>query len=155
MNFYKPLFLTAFLIIFSCGQSVPKPTFFSSPEKINTIVDQFVENEGFPLLYVRLENEEGTVLYEHDAVNRTHLPEEEINGDTWFRIWSMSKIITISLLLDLVEDGLVQLNDPIEKFIPEFKDLKVAVAENNQSLATYAREYFKNSSGFFGRIFKQ
>jgi len=150
MNFYKPLFLTAFLFALSCGQSVPKPTYFSSPEKINTIVDQFVENEGFPLLYVRLENEEGTVLYEHDAVNRNHLPEEEISGDTWFRIWSMSKIITISLLLDLVEDGLVQLNDPIEKFIPEFKDLKVAVAENDESLATYAREYFKNSSGFSG-----
>jgi len=150
MNSHKLFFVAVFLLMLSCQQVEPESTYFSSPEKIDAIVDEFVANEGFPLLYVRLENEEGKVIYEHDAVNRTFLPEEKIDGDTWFRIWSMSKIITISILLDLVEDGLVRLDDPIEKYIPEFKDLKVAVANNGQSLATYAREYFKNSSGFSG-----
>lgn len=150
MNSHKLFFVAVFLLMLSCQQVEPESTYFSSPEKIDAIVDKFVANEGFPLLYVRLENEEGKVIYEHDAVNRTFLPEEKIDGDTWFRIWSMSKIITISILLDLVEDGLVRLDDPIEKYIPEFKDLKVAVANNGQSLATYAREYFKNSSGFSG-----
>ena len=150
MNSHKLFFVAVFLLMLSCQQVEPESTYFSSPEKIDTIVDEFVANEGFPLLYVRLENEEGKVIYEHDAVNRTFLPEEKIDGDTWFRIWSMSKIITISILLDLVEDGLVRLDDPIEKYIPEFKDLKVAVANNGQSLATYAREYFKDSSGFSG-----
>ncbi len=150
MNSHKLFFVAVFLLTLSCQQVEPESTYFSSPEKIDTIVDEFVANEGFPLLYVRLENEEGKVIYEHDAVNRTFLPEEKIDGDTWFRIWSMSKIITISILLDLVEDGLVRLDDPIEKYIPEFKDLKVAVANNGQSIATYAREYFKNSSGFSG-----
>ena len=150
MNSHKLFFVAAFLFVLSCQQVEPESTYFSSPEKIDAIVDEFVANEGFPLLYVRLENEEGRVIYEHDAVNRTFVPEEKINGDTWFRIWSMSKIITISILLDLVEDGLVRLDDPIEKYIPEFKDLKVAVANNGQSLATYAREYFKESSGFSG-----
>ena len=150
MNSHKLFFVAVFLLTLSCQQVEPESTYFSSPEKIDTIVDEFVANEGFPLLYVRLENEEGKVIYEHDAVNRTFLPEEKIDGDTWFRIWSMSKIITISILLDLVEDGLVRLDDPIEKYIPEFKDLKVAVANNGQSLATYAREYFKDSSGFSG-----
>ncbi|MDB2673217.1 beta-lactamase family protein [Flavobacteriaceae bacterium] len=150
MNSHKLFFVAVFLLMLSCQQVEPESTYFSSPEKIDAIVDEFVVNEGFPLLYVRLENEEGKVIYEHDAVNRTFLPEEKIDGDTWFRIWSMSKIITISILLDLVEDGLVRLDDPIEKYIPEFKDLKVAVANNGQSIATYAREYFKNSSGFSG-----
>ena len=132
MNSHKLFFVAVFLLMLSCQQVEPESTYFSSPEKIDAIVDEFVANEGFPLLYVRLENEEGKVIYEHDAVNRTFLHEEKIDGDTWFRIWSMSKIITISILLDLVEDGLVRLDDPIEKYIPEFKDLKVAVANNGQ-----------------------
>ncbi|MGY8887325.1 MAG: serine hydrolase domain-containing protein, partial [Flavobacteriales bacterium] len=150
MNSHKLFFVTAFLLVASCEEPESKSAYFSSPEKIDSIVDEFVANEGFPLLYIRLENEEGTVIYEHDAVNRNFLPDEKINGDTWFRVWSMSKIITISIMLDLIEDGLVQLDDPIEKYIPEFKGLKVAVANNGMSLATYTREYFENSSGFSG-----
>ncbi len=46
--------------------------------------------------------------------------------DDLFWIASMSKSITAAALLILVDDGNVKLNDPVEKFIPEFKTLKVA-----------------------------
>jgi CubicO group peptidase (beta-lactamase class C family) len=39
----------------------------------------------------------------------------------------MSKIVTISVVMDLVEDGILDLNDPVTKYIPEFEQLKVAV----------------------------
>lgn len=47
-----------------------------------------------------------------------------------FRIWSMSKPVAGTAILMLMEEGKVRLNDPVSRFIPEFKEMKVAVAQN-------------------------
>ena len=47
--------------------------------------------------------------------------------DTIWRIYSMTKPITGVALLSLYERGHFQLNDPVHRFIPEWKDLKVRV----------------------------
>jgi CubicO group peptidase (beta-lactamase class C family) len=47
--------------------------------------------------------------------------------DAIFQIMSMTKpVVGVSIMM-MVEEGKVRLNDPVSKFIPEFKDLKVAV----------------------------
>ena len=43
--------------------------------------------------------------------------------------------MTISVVMDLVEDGILELTDPVTRYIPEFENLKVAVDENGVSLA--------------------
>jgi CubicO group peptidase (beta-lactamase class C family) len=48
--------------------------------------------------------------------------------DSIFRIFSMSKPVTGVAILMLIEEGKVRLNDPVSKFVPEFKGMKVAVA---------------------------
>jgi CubicO group peptidase (beta-lactamase class C family) len=47
--------------------------------------------------------------------------------DALFRIASMSKPITGTAILMLMEEGKIRLTDPVSKFIPEFKGMKVAV----------------------------
>ena len=47
--------------------------------------------------------------------------------DTIWRIYSMTKPITGVALLTLYERGLFQLNDPVHRFLPEWRDLKVRV----------------------------
>ncbi|MFC1713653.1 serine hydrolase domain-containing protein [Candidatus Poribacteria bacterium] len=54
--------------------------------------------------------------------------------DTIFRIYSMTKPITSVAIMMLYEEGLFQLTDPVSKFIPEFKDLKVFVKETESGL---------------------
>jgi CubicO group peptidase (beta-lactamase class C family) len=49
--------------------------------------------------------------------------------DSLFWIASMSKPITGVAILILLEEGKVRLNDPVSKFIPEFKGMKVAVMQ--------------------------
>jgi len=51
--------------------------------------------------------------------------------DGVFRLASMSKPITAVAVMMLVEEGKVRLNDPVSRFIPEFKGSKVAVAKPN------------------------
>jgi len=45
--------------------------------------------------------------------------------DDIFWVASMTKPVTGVALLMLVDDGLVSVDDPVEKYIPEFRDLKV------------------------------
>ena len=48
-----------------------------------------------------------------------------VNKDTIFRIFSMTKPIISVAIMTMVEDGLIDLNDPLEKYIPEFANLKI------------------------------
>jgi CubicO group peptidase (beta-lactamase class C family) len=45
--------------------------------------------------------------------------------DTICRIWSMTKVITSVAAMMLVEEGKIGLTDPVHKYIPELKTLKV------------------------------
>ena len=48
-----------------------------------------------------------------------------VRDDTIWRIYSMSKPITGVALMTLYEQGHFQLGDPVSRFIPEWRDLKV------------------------------
>lgn len=48
--------------------------------------------------------------------------------DTIFRVASMSKPITAVAVMMLVEEGKLRLDDPVSKFLPSYRDMKVAVA---------------------------
>ena len=50
-----------------------------------------------------------------------------MTNDTLFRIASMTKPITSVAVMMLVEDGKLRLTDPVSKYLPEFKEPKVAV----------------------------
>ncbi len=50
--------------------------------------------------------------------------------DSMYRIASMSKAITSTAVMMLYEEGKFLLNDPVSKFIPEFKDMKVIVPDS-------------------------
>jgi len=45
--------------------------------------------------------------------------------DTICRVYSMSRIITSVAVLMLLEEGRFNLDDPVEKYLPELKDMKV------------------------------
>jgi len=49
--------------------------------------------------------------------------------DSIFRLASMSKPITAVAVMMMLEEGKVHLNDRVSTFIPEFKNMKVAVAK--------------------------
>ena len=48
--------------------------------------------------------------------------------DTVQRIYSMTKPVTSVALMTLVEEGLIALDDPVSRHIPEFEDLRVFAA---------------------------
>ncbi|MCH9695927.1 MAG: beta-lactamase family protein [Gammaproteobacteria bacterium] len=129
--------LVAAISLVSCQKEVvaPAPTIsLADTAAIDQVMDSYVDAGAVPFLYARIEDKHGRVVYEHSTVNEDLLPGVKVNADTWIRIWSMSKIVTISVLMDLVEDGRVRLDDPVAKYIPEFADLQVAVSSDGSDL---------------------
>jgi len=87
----------------------------------------YIDNGRFPgthtLVYRR-----GKVV--HSAMQGLADVERKVavKDDTIFRIYSMSKPITSVAFMMLVEEGKVALDEPVAKYIPEWKNLGVFVA---------------------------
>ncbi|MEM1263839.1 MAG: serine hydrolase domain-containing protein [Pseudomonadota bacterium] len=131
-------YLLLSLFAIACApQSTPSGaplTELNSPDQLDTLINGYVDSGDVPFLYARVEDRGGHVVYEHGAVNDRLLPSTVVDGDTWIRIWSMSKAITISLALDLIEQDKLSFDAPVANFIPEFASLRVAVTANGDSL---------------------
>ena len=70
------------------------------------------------------------------AYSKTYGFQDKENGvamkkDTIFRIYSMSKPITAVAIMVLWEEGKFILSDPVSKFLPELKGLKVGVEKKD------------------------
>jgi len=127
----KKLLILILIIFCSCDKS---KILIHDSNKLDSIVEKYIDNGSQALLLVRLEDNDGNSIYQYSNKNNTLVPDYEINEETWFRIWSMSKIVTISLTMDLVEDGILQLDDPVTKYIPEFVNLKVAISKKRETI---------------------
>ncbi|HEX4740429.1 MAG TPA: serine hydrolase domain-containing protein [Caulobacteraceae bacterium] len=75
--------------------------------------------------------------------------------DEIFRIYSMSKPITGVAMMILFEEGKWKLDDPVTKFVPEFKDLKVLAQDPSGNVvlepmrrAPTMREIMSHTAGF-------
>ena len=82
-------------------------------------------NKGNYPGFVTLIYQNGEIIFS-DTRGFSDIEEQvPLNEDSLFRIYSMTKPITGAALMVLVEQGKVSLSDPVEKYIPEFKDTKV------------------------------
>ncbi|MER7186099.1 serine hydrolase domain-containing protein [Streptomyces hyaluromycini] len=59
-----------------------------------------------------------------------------VEPDTIWRIYSMTKPVTAVAVLLLVEDGLLSLDDPVDRFLPEFADPRVHVSGAGDDMVT-------------------
>ena len=60
--------------------------------------------------------------------------------DAAFRIASMTKPVTGVAIMMLMEEGKLRITDPVSRFIPEFKEMKVAVAQPKAGASPAAGE---------------
>ena len=98
----------------------------------------------------------GQVLSEKTYGVKSLATAAPMTKDTIFRLYSMSKPITGVAMMMLFEDGKWQLDDPVTKFVPEFKALKVmsgADAEGRRSIQDLQRpptmrELMSHTAGF-------
>lgn len=93
-------------------------------DKLTEIAQGYVDRKQLAGVYT-LVARDGVIVYDKPVGNRGASLEEPLAKDDLFRIYSMSKPITAVAIMQLYEKGLFELDDPVTKFIPEFKNLKV------------------------------
>lgn len=73
-----------------------------------------------------------------------------MRGDAIFRIYSMTKPIVSLAALMLMEDGLLQMNQPLSQFLPEFANPKVRVGEEKVAARREAtvHDLLRHTAGF-------
>lgn len=76
---------------------------------------------------------EGKVAYFECVGMQDREKKVEMSPGTIFRIASMSKAITSVAVMMLYEEGKFQLKDPLSRFIPEFRDVKVLASPGDAS----------------------
>jgi CubicO group peptidase (beta-lactamase class C family) len=130
------------LVYWSCRTSPEPDNIIKNKNELDQILNQHITDGSYPFLYAHIENIDGDILYQHGTVNKDLFPALSVNKDTWIRIWSMSKIVTITIIMDLVEENIIQLNDPVLDYIPEFSNLNVAQSSSGVSLSRYTNADF-------------
>jgi len=101
-------------------------------EKLNHIFQEYINQGKYPGIQWQIihkkKNYEGKVGYKNLDTK------DAIQDDTIYRIWSMTKPIIAIAAMQLVEKDLMQLDDPINSYLPEFTDLKVL--KNEEEIIT-------------------
>ena len=127
------LFFTAFLAI-APSASIPEV----KPESVGLSHERLARIHETMERYIAAHQVAGAVTLVARQGHVVHLEAHGLSDiesakpmakDSMFRIWSMTKPVAGTAILMLIEEGKVRLNDPVSKFIPEFKGQKVAVAQ--------------------------
>ena len=134
MNRNKMTVLTPVILSAVISVSTLLPTFafsFTSPPDTNAnslvtykeisaqvksfIFDQIV-NKSNAAIVIGFVDPDGTKIFSFGNMSTAHnIP---VNQNTFFNIGSITKTFTTLLLADMVKQGIVNLNDPVEKFLP-------------------------------------
>lgn len=125
---------------------------FAQFEEIQSFQKNLIENE-ITASNVALVFNDDEVIYHH-IENSKNPYGKAIEDNSIFPIWSMSKPITIVAMMKLYEAGLIDFEDKVSKFIPEFKDLKCkgeeGLYECNNDLTLFHLMTHRSGYGYYG-----
>jgi CubicO group peptidase (beta-lactamase class C family) len=101
--------------------------------KISQVLKKEVDDGSFRGAVVMVARK-GKLVY-RDAVGM-QTASVKMTPEAIFRIYSMTKPLASVAAMMLVEDGVIQLTDPVSKYLPGFDKLQVSVASKNDAGAT-------------------
>jgi len=102
-------------------------------ERLTPLLKRFME-QGGPAGCACTVMRRGEVVYRENFGYANIEKNIPIGPDTLYRIYSMTKVITCTAALMLYERGLYQLNDPLDEYLPEFKNPQVYRQDGSGSL---------------------
>lgn len=102
-------------------------------DRIKPIMQNYIDENKLPGLITMIARHGKIVHFEKYGNMYIDKPMEL---DVIFSIASMTKPIVSVAIMMLYEEGYLQLYDPVEKYIPEFKDLKVFSYKDKSGIYT-------------------
>ena len=148
-------------IIFLCGYLITAQSSFeiSSPEMqgvsseklelLNETMHSFVDNNDISAIQTAI-LKNGKLIH-YDSYGNSDISEKNtLKSDDIFRIASMTKPIVSVGLMMLHEEGKFELDDPVYKYIPEFKNLSVQKRKKIKPAKNHIKviDLLRHSAGF-------
>jgi CubicO group peptidase (beta-lactamase class C family) len=132
----KTLILTTALMLasqaFAQGLPTAQPqTFDVSPDRlsrIRAVLQKEVDAEQMPGAVVMIARR-GQLIYSEAIGFQDKAAGKPMTKDAIFRIYSMTKPLASVGAMMLVEEGKIQLNDPVSKFLPQLAKMEVLVTD--------------------------
>ena len=125
------IYIFLVLLVIGCTNSENSKIDLERLKVVEELLTDDINNNKIPGAVVLVGNEKG-IVYQKAFGVKNPLTNEKYATDDIFRIASMTKAITSVAVLKLWEDGRINLDDPIEKYIPEFKDAEILVSFNEK-----------------------
>ena len=120
---------------FAEGPTIAKPEEAGFTSAGLARIDAYIKNEiagnKIPGAIMMIQRNGKTVYFSSFGV-RDPGTKEPMTPDSIFRIYSMSKPITTVAAMMLVEEGKLQLDEPLSKYIPAFANVKVGVEKKGE-----------------------
>ena len=89
---------------------------FALSDSVKKTIRENVDNGKHQALFVGIVDEGNVDYYYYGSTAKDERP---IDENTIFEIGSVTKVFTTLLLADMVENGQIDLSDPIDKFLPD------------------------------------
>lgn len=93
-------------------------------ENIITILDHAWSAFDIPCSDIAI-SKNGQVVFRYRNGTKDDLRQEPLKGDELYFLYSATKLMTCTAALQLYERGLLDLEDEVSKFIPEYKNVQV------------------------------
>jgi len=116
----------------------------------NKVFDSVAANNPLPAFYVAMVGKKG-VDYRYVHGNELWDKPKPLDENSVFRIYSMTKALTAVSVMQLVEQGKVKLDDPLDKWLPEMEEIPVLKDDGTLVKSTKSitlRQLLTHTSGF-------
>ena len=107
--------------------------------RISPWLKRYVDEKKLPFAHVAVLRK-GQLAYSNFYGVRDIEAGSPVVEDGIYRIYSMTKLVTTVAALALYEKGAFQLDDPVDKFVDEFKDARVFVSGRKDSINSVEAE---------------
>ena len=135
MKFFIKLCLLFFFIV-ACSYEPNSNINSNRLNEIDNLINSFIDDNQIPGAVV-LVGDNKNILYQKSFGIKNPITNDKYQVDDIFRIASMTKAITSIGVIKLWEKGKIGLDDPIEKYIPEFKNVQILDSYNKKD-TTYS-----------------
>ncbi len=108
-------------------------------KRISPWLKRYVDEKKLPFAHVAVLRK-GLLAYTDFYGARDIEAGSPVVEDGIYRIYSMTKLVTTVAALALYEKGAFQLDDPVDKFVDEFKDARVFVSGRKDSINSVEAE---------------
>jgi len=123
---------------------------FKRKNEIDNLLNSISKNNPLPAFIAGGVNKTG-VFYQYNHGNKIWSGKTPINENHLFRIASMTKAITSVAALQLVEQGQLQLDEPLDKLMPEMASIPILTKDGKLVKATKSitlRHLLTHTAGF-------